>query len=399
MRAATLVFGTSNCASFEYLFNERAQFDLSIIEEAAKATGNDLLNALLLARRQLLIGDHRQLPPFESDKLEKLLVSPPQIAQLLANLPDSVAALFEHEIELQDMQRLFERKHAKEQQADELCQSALRMLFLFRTLATAPEAMSASSYASALTVQHRMHPAIAKVVSHAFYDDALQSDPTCIARFANEAPPVRFNRQYPEMPILWIDMPWLQREFGKEHGEQKPGPINLKEVNAVAQVLQTLEPDPRAGKTPSLAILTPYRKQLERLKTILWRSPASARLQRFAPIGGTYFHTVDSFQGNEADVVIVSLVRNNAHHSLSRALGFLQDERRMTVLMSRAKWRLIVVGSLDFLRATLERHLAGGRSTVDFLKRLLEAIDEARKHSTGAIVQPHHRGHRRRRRR
>jgi hypothetical protein len=54
LRAATLVFGTSNCASFEHLLNERLQFDLSIIEEAAKATGNDLLNTLLLAHRQFL---------------------------------------------------------------------------------------------------------------------------------------------------------------------------------------------------------------------------------------------------------------------------------------------------------------------------------------------------------
>ncbi len=108
LRAAALVFGTSNCASLEHLFNERVQFDLSVIEEAAKATGNDLLNALLLARRQLLIGDHHQLPPFESEKLEKLLASPPQVAQLLSNLPDAVATLFENEIELQEMQRLFE---------------------------------------------------------------------------------------------------------------------------------------------------------------------------------------------------------------------------------------------------------------------------------------------------
>ena len=54
--------------------------------------------------------------------------------------------------------------------------------------------------------------------------------------------------------------------------------------------------------------------------------------------------TVDSFQGDEADIVVVSLVRNN-HHSGSRALGFLSDERRMNVLLSRARWKLVVIGS------------------------------------------------------
>jgi hypothetical protein len=386
LRAATLVFGTSNCASFERLLNEQMQFDLSIIEEAAKATGNDLLNSLFLARRQLLIGDHHQLPPFDSEKIEKLLASPARVAQLLASLPESVELLFEREVELHEMQRLFARHRANSRQLSELCQSALRTLFLFKTLATAPHAATESGYASALTLQHRMHPAIARVVSHAFYGDTLGSDPTCIARFARAMPPVRFGgSHYPDLPIVWIDTPWVQHEG---HGEQQPGPVNLGEVHAVTQVVQALERDPHADKPPSLAVLTPYRKQLARLESALWSSTTSA-LQRFRSIGGSYFHTVDSFQGNEADVVIVSLVRNNGSHTLNRALGFLQDERRMTVLMSRAKWRLIVVGSLDFLRATMERHSATSENSVQFLKRLLEGIDEARAQSTASIVRPH----------
>jgi hypothetical protein len=396
LRAATLVFGTSNCASFEHLFNERVQFDLSVIEEAAKATGNDLLNALLLARRQLLIGDHHQLPPFESEKLEKLLASPPQVAQLLSNLPDAVATLFENEIELREMQRLFEQSGSNERQVAQVCQSALRTLFLFKTLVTAPETMGAAGYASALTLQHRMHPAISSVVSHAFYGDLLHPHPDCIARFTRETSPVRFNGQhYPQVPILWVDTPWIQSEFGDGQGEQKPGPVNRMEVNAVVQVLQSLEQNPHAATKPSLAILTPYRKQLLRLKTAVGRLPVSTSIEQFAPIGGTYCHTVDSFQGNEADVVIVSLVRNNAHHTLSRALGFLQDERRMTVLMSRAKWRLIVVGSVDFLRATLKRHSEGAQSAVAFLALLLDAIEDARKDSMASIVRPYHSGQKR----
>src|SRR3546814_6621005 len=64
--------------------------------------------------------------------------------------------------------------------------------------------------------------------------------------------------------------------------------------------------------------LFPY-TTLFRSTTAVGRSPASSSIEQFAPVGGTYCHTVDSFQGNEADVVIVSLVRNNAHHTLSRA--------------------------------------------------------------------------------
>jgi superfamily I DNA and/or RNA helicase len=56
--------------------------------------------------------------------------------------------------------------------------------------------------------------------------------------------------------------------------------------------------------------------------------------------------TCDSFQGGEADLVIISLVRNNINNDIYSALGFLIDERRMNVMFSRAKFHLIIVGSI-----------------------------------------------------
>jgi len=58
--------------------------------------------------------------------------------------------------------------------------------------------------------------------------------------------------------------------------------------------------------------------------------------------------TVDEFQGDEADVVIVSLVRNNALVPW-KSVGFLKEANRMDVLLSRARHKLIIVGSWDFL--------------------------------------------------
>jgi hypothetical protein len=57
--------------------------------------------------------------------------------------------------------------------------------------------------------------------------------------------------------------------------------------------------------------------------------------------------TVDQFQGSEADVVIVSLVRNNALVPW-KSIGFLKESNRMNVLLSRARQKLIIVGSWDF---------------------------------------------------
>jgi hypothetical protein len=88
--------------------------------------------------------------------------------------------------------------------------------------------------------------------------------------------------------------------------------------------------------------------------------------------------TVDSFQGSEADLVIVSLVRNN-RRSGSAALGFLNKAHRMNVLLSRAKWQLVLVGSLQFMQ-THARRYGGGASPVsgcmpvlmDIFSRLME---------------------------
>jgi len=87
--------------------------------------------------------------------------------------------------------------------------------------------------------------------------------------------------------------------------------------------------------------------------------------------------TVDSFQGGEADLVLISLVRNNAHSTPSKALGFLRDNRRMNVLLSRAKWRLILVGSLSFYRHVVTMSAKMPDQDVGFLAKFIDALNRA----------------------
>src|SRR5271169_4283579 len=60
---------TTNSGDLERLIEDRAQFDWTIVEEAAKATGPELLAPQLLSMRRHLIGDHNQLPPFNTDRV------------------------------------------------------------------------------------------------------------------------------------------------------------------------------------------------------------------------------------------------------------------------------------------------------------------------------------------
>jgi len=90
--------------------------------------------------------------------------------------------------------------------------------------------------------------------------------------------------------------------------------------------------DPDA--TVSCAVLTPYSAQQKLLKGML---PSSVPCS-----------SIDGFQGREADIIIFSTVRCNT----ARDIGFLQDERRLNVVWTRARYALIVVGDADTLKGT-----------------------------------------------
>ena len=83
VRAANVVLATSNSRELERLVDERGQFDWTVVEEAGKAVGVELLASLLLSYRRLLTGDHRQLAPFGAERLISLLEDPASVKQAI----------------------------------------------------------------------------------------------------------------------------------------------------------------------------------------------------------------------------------------------------------------------------------------------------------------------------
>lgn len=116
------------------------------------------------------------------------------------------------------------------------------------------------------------------------------------------------------------------------------------------EVLASLRAKASCEDKPSLVVLTPYNEQARRLARRIGVEMKGrlAHLKDFA-LHDPVVHTIDSFQGDEADVVVASLVRNNPR-GWYKGLGILGDSRRMNVLLSRARWTTVLVGSLDFLR-------------------------------------------------
>lgn len=385
MRAANIVFATTNSGDLERLLEEKGQFDWAIVEEAGKATGVELLLPLLLSYRRLMIGDHKQLPPYGSEKLDTLLGQPDNLRSAINTGLELVEKSL-REVIPDDLLEILKNDEGDEEFA-RLCGEARRALFLFESMLDgqikrqkAPGAKGAP-IARTLNIQHRMHPLISGLVSRCFYDNTIATDPQAKASFENSpCPIITVNPALiPDVPIVVVDMPYEPATKGMRDVEQFPRYTNDQEVQAVSKLVEGIRGREDGGKKPSLVVLSPYARQVARLVGELSDyPPASASLQTFSSVArhGAYCSTVDAFQGNEADAVIVSLVRNNHHATARKALGFVSDSRRMNVLLSRAKWRLYIVTSLPFLRTVTTPLGREDDEDSAFLREMLIALDE-----------------------
>lgn len=186
-----------------------------------------------------------------------------------------------------------------------------------------------------LTVQYRMNERIMQFSSDWFYDGKVESDPS-----------VRFRGilDYDE-PMMWIDT--HGEDCKEEFVGESYGRINKTEADLT--LLHLEDYFRKIGKQRILdesidvGIISPYRAQVQYLRQRVKQS------QFFKP----YRHlisvnTVDGFQGQERDIIFISLVRANDEGQI----GFLSDLRRMNVAITRARMKLIILGDAD----TMTRH-------------------------------------------
>ncbi|UWU27283.1 AAA domain-containing protein [Rhizobium sp. WSM1274] len=392
LRSANLVFATTNSAAVETLILDRGLFDWTIVEEAGKATGSELISPLLLSHRRLMIGDHKQLPPFDSERVEKLLADPEAVKSVLKAGEELISRQLKDAL----LEELLSDVQQESSDFPAICALALRFLKMFGSFVEEDYAFqekhsSARPIAQKLLEQHRMHPAIAKIVSECFYEGTLKNYEKKEREFLTSDSPVVLKIGNQRAPISVIDMPYSRKKV--EHAafaDAAPNWRNDKEVDAALQVLKELEARPgNDGKKPSLAVLSPYAEQVRRLKTAISAAIDAGELDlsAFAPaVGGSEFvGTVDSFQGDQADCVVISLVRNNEHTNPDKALGFLTKSHRMNVLLSRAKWKMVLIGSREFYEYVLSN---GELPDVDlsFFRKFYAAVTETPKESVETIT-------------
>jgi len=220
-----------------------------------------------------------------------------------------------------------------------------------------------------LTIQHRMHPDIAAYVSAASYDGQLQ-----------DAPEVQAYHYITRTPFP-VALHFVDTE-GMRGGRERRGPggalRNEAEVRVAAQVVRLL--DERAPREMSMAVIAMYAEQVERLRQALGRR----RFKRPVKID-----TVDSFEGREEDIVVISLVRSNERGRI----GFLRVPNRLNVAISRAKHLVACIGDSATLRAGEESMygelVEASRSTGGWVSALdLVSPGKPQRRGRGSAPQP-----------
>lgn len=261
------------------------EFDLCIIDEASKATATEVLVPMSRSKKWLLVGDPKQLPPFQDEASRN--------SEFLAN----------YELSPEDIQEtLFDR--------------------LLQTLPNECHKM--------LSIQHRMVKPIGNLISACFYDNHLDSSGPEIDKVLSKTLP---------KPVTWLTTSKLSNSREQSANLSFN---NSCEVTVIFQWLKKLnQAASEAQKTYNVAILSGYAAQLKLLNRSLDAE------QNSLPTLNVECNTVDAFQGREADILIYSVTRSNKEGKL----GFLRDEARLNVALSRGRIGLMVVGDHHFCRS------------------------------------------------
>ncbi len=280
-------------------------YDLCIVDEASIATPTEVLVPMSRARRVVLVGDSKQLSPFQdpdlktSGLLEKYGLKP----------EDQKATLFNH------------------------------------LSAHLPDSLKKT-----LTTQHRMLPAIGDLISECFYANELKS--------VERSPASGLIGVMPK-PVTWYSTARKPNRGSRPIGTSYHNDV---EVELVMDLLSRIDFLVQSGRHKdqrfSVALLTGYDPQRQRLQNAY-----QTRANRWKSYSDVFVNVVDAFQGREADIVVFSVTRSEV-----KGLGFLREMERINVALSRGKELLAIVGDHAFCQSA-QGAINPLRDVIDYIRR------------------------------
>lgn len=198
---------------------------------------------------------------------------------------------------------------------------------------------------SLLKLQYRMNDEIMRFPSEWFYGGMLQS-----------APEVKYRSILDfDTPITWVnteEMDCNEEFIGESYGRINKPEAELT-ISQLKEYITKIGRERFLGERIDVGVISPYKAQVQYLRQLIKKDAFFKPYRQLITV-----NTVDGFQGQERDVILISLVRANEKGEI----GFLGDLRRMNVAITRARMKLIILGNA----ATLTRH--------SFYKKLYEYI-------------------------
>ena len=273
------------------------QFDVALIDEAGQLTVPAILGALRFAKRFILVGDEKQLPP--------LVLSKEAAAAGLAR------SLFS---DLKQRNDDYKKTHLTE-----------------------------VSPCVSLRIQYRMHHQISDFASTTFYNGLLIPDRSVANRVlklataglwsATVAPAIK-RAVHPGSPLVFLDVHSKQENSGAK--------ISNAEARTIRDVVVELL---LLGITEAeIGIIAPYRAQVANLRRHLFSDDPASGWQALKPLSPLSIDTVDRFQGGERMVIIMSFATTTPPAADSLQHEFLTNPNRLNVALTRAQRKLILVG-------------------------------------------------------
>lgn len=357
-RHAPLVFGTTAAsATAAQMVSRGDEFDVVIVDEAAKAYGIDLVQPLSIARQVVLVGDHKQLSPFDYQGVKQSFETAREHyanMDLGSGVPEEVAIICDSENFDDALSWLtpFERFFEKAESSGSAARSA------------SPK--SAIPVAQMLSTQHRSLAPIGELVSRTFYKHKVRTAAALKQDDYRDKVPWQPNIDGKDRApvIIWIDTSGLSASKYNCDFRQPGKLFNDGEIEIVQRVVEACDLGGLAaeGLVPEerFKVLSPYRQQVAKLEQALHSvnldQGVRSSLDRIA-------QTIDSSQGAESAVVVVSMTRTGTiklprgngdeayQDAMRQSLGFLTDAARMNVMFSRAMRQLVIVGKFALFRS------------------------------------------------
>ena len=194
-----------------------------------------------------------------------------------------------------------------------------------------------------LKIQYRMNDDIMRFSSNYFYNGQVESAPEVKYRSILDL----------DTPMTWIDTSQLDLpadsdiSFKEQFVGESFGRINKAEAEVTLLALQhyfnQIGKQRLLDEHIDVGIISPYRAQVQYLRRLLMKREFFKPFRRLISV-----NTVDGFQGQERDIIVISMVRSNDDGQI----GFLRDLRRMNVAITRARMKLIILGDKN----TMTRH-------------------------------------------